>query len=889
MDGHPRSPMLKEPIPKNALITPSASPPISRSYNSSWSRKLDTASPAKRPRLASVFSSTPAPSLPSQEPGFDLDDARRTSSQRVVNLWSQLAEKYTRRLDEDDIIDFRVDDIIRDRGILRASQDYDFGCFGDAPNDVGSEGGDQDAEDDVDELDAFAPEANISDEIRMKRGNMPPKRAMSPAFAEDLKEFLELERRRKEESGVEEDEESSEVDLRALYDEEWEETSSVEDRGEDDDGSTVSHSDDETDYVVPTQADDESEDELGIWDVDEGSTVYQISQELKDEDEDDIKIVEPPSAARSPSPVHESTPPIPSSSQTKSKKQSTPRYKSKLPTRKKSPVQLHTPPQSSSSVFDSSTPDDIFSSITRKLTPSPSKPRPKPKPAYQGTKAAALRDVSPPRQSELSEYSPTRPRTRSTGVNSPDHQFSPTTVKVSPKKPKLKPEVVITRRRPTTPFRPAEESDVPETPPPQVSPEPPYGLGVTPTPEKELSLEQESDDPVGLDESPDPQRLSMKQKGKGKAKEKQKTTGNSQDKQAKSKKRKRVASLPSEELEEEDELQILGSSSSAILDKQFEETTHSPGLPTKSVPERRGRRLSTGSTSGVSNDESGKLLPLHKRCPILTHTEGPETNTRVRESSRHRSQTHRFADHELHEQHRYSQPPYTPQYNRHNTPFTAPPPNFAPINDPQTQFYIAQAVQHLAYLMNPAQLPPGGWPGHHPASFPSPFSNPHWSPYTPPSHRAQSSHPPITGLSYSTPTHQHPYPHSFTPSLSHTTLPPSSPEVPSPPTRPTSLVRRSKSRGRRVSFKLDDDHIEDESPTRELGKSKKGKKIRSPSPSLKKGKGKQPDPEPDGDAPEAQAGRRVGRAQTPGPPSRSASSERPNSRGRPTSRHDRTL
>lgn len=82
----------------------------------------------------------------------------------------------------------------------------------------------------------------------------------------------------------------------------------------------------------------------------------------------------------------------------------------------------------------------------------------------------------------------------------------------------------------------------------------------------------------------------------------------------------------------------------------------------------------------------------------------------------------------------------------------------------------------------------------------------------------------------------------------------------------------------------------DESPTKELRKNKKGKKDRSPSPRLKKGKGKErePDPEESAEAQTSKRGRPVGRAQTPGPPSRSASSDRP-LRSHSISRYDRTL
>jgi hypothetical protein len=109
--------------------------------------------------------------------------------------------------------------------------------------------------------------------------------------------------------------------------------------------------------------------------------------------------------------------------------------------------------------------------------------------------------------------------------------------------------------------------------------------------------------------------------------------------------------------------------------------------------------------------------------------------------------------------------------------------------------------------------------------------NTNWASYTTPTHPRHrqpsdvfdsppiaSSSASISASTYTTPVHPHPYPYAFTPSLSNGTLPPSSPDqtiTSSSPhtspgdfeiTRSKSLVRgRSKSRGRRVSFRIDDD------------------------------------------------------------------------------------
>ncbi len=131
------------------------------------------------------------------------------------------------------------------------------------------------------------------------------------------------------------------------------------------------------------------------------------------------------------------------------------------------------------------------------------------------------------------------------------------------------------------------------------------------------------------------------------------------------------------------------------------------------------------------------------------------------------------------------QPPYTP----HATPLHHPG-MYPPIADPRAQQIVTQAMQQLAALL---------WTPAH-SSTPGQIY-----PYTPTHHRFSSVGP---GFIHSTPDHPHPYPYSFDPSMSKATLPPSSPEPPSSPIRPRerrkSLVSRSRSRGRRVSFHVEE-------------------------------------------------------------------------------------
>ncbi|KAF8967049.1 hypothetical protein BDZ97DRAFT_1917002 [Flammula alnicola] len=144
----------------------------------------------------------------------------------------------------------------------------------------------------------------------------------------------------------------------------------------------------------------------------------------------------------------------------------------------------------------------------------------------------------------------------------------------------------------------------------------------------------------------------------------------------------------------------------------------------------------------------------------------------------------------------YAYPHPQPHYSAsHHLPHT-----YTPIPDPRAQLIITQAMQQLSALVG------------------APWTSPHQyidgtMPHTP-SHRHQSSRP--SNASYTTPTHHHhPYPYTYDPNLSHATLPPdspdfeSAPENPSPPRR-KSLVRRSRSRGRRVSFKVEVNETRDE-------------------------------------------------------------------------------
>ncbi|KAI6104178.1 hypothetical protein F5141DRAFT_1127702 [Pisolithus sp. B1] len=140
---------------------------------SSSSLTHDNPPPAKRPRLTPSSASVTSKD---STPPTDIDSARKASALRVLNVWSQLAERYNKRMDEDDIIDLYSGAIVKDRGVLRSTNtDYDIGRFA----------GDDEQEDNA----TYAA--------------VPPLSAT--ADADDLGDFLEAERRRKELAGDDDD------------------------------------------------------------------------------------------------------------------------------------------------------------------------------------------------------------------------------------------------------------------------------------------------------------------------------------------------------------------------------------------------------------------------------------------------------------------------------------------------------------------------------------------------------------------------------------------------------------------------------------------------------------------------------------------------------------
>lgn len=282
--------------PRRALLTPSASPSVGP--------------PTKRLRLRSTPSSISATPSTSNEStsSADVNSARRASTLRVLNTWAQLAERYNKRLDEDDIIDLHRFVIIKDRGAVEsAPREYDIGHFTRLDGEQDCADADQDQEDseqddDENELNTLPPSETTTDDDapiskkELLRG-VPPLSATTDA--EDLREFLQAEKKRRQLAGDKEDEEDMSPEQRSALRKELAERLQKREaamaNGARDATSTEPTVEPEVD-TTPTRpparippSDDESEDELAIWTHDESTAVHPIA---RDESEQDVHEVE---------------------------------------------------------------------------------------------------------------------------------------------------------------------------------------------------------------------------------------------------------------------------------------------------------------------------------------------------------------------------------------------------------------------------------------------------------------------------------------------------------------------------------------------------------------------------------------------------------------------
>ena len=765
--------MDKRKQPLNPLLTPSASPAPRSDRPSRYSCVSEGPSPTKRSRLSrssSSVSTPPAVSFSNQtyhiENGRDLHDARRASSSRVLDIWSSLAERYNRPLADDDIVDLRTGDVIKDRNVLRStSTDYNIGYFGDPQADTdGTDTPTDEGADSEDELNSFAPGADISDELEMERvyrEGVLPVTEMDPADAEDLKEFLEAEKRRREVFGSDGEEaesygEGDEDDPR-VYEgagnsfDELEHGLSDKDERSKLDPDQEQEKDDLSQSINPPEDDSGSgsEDELGGWEEkDEGSTVYVIAGDLNSEDAGNV--VELPF-----------DPPL------------------------------------------SPEPPDL--ARTAKLSQIDTKSQNRVRKSTWKTEV-----VIPYRSSS----SPNIIHNKSSqNKNAHSHPYTEDIIDISDDG-HVGPQVTLPRPPKTSKGKGKKKAD---------------------THQADLPSEDgESDDPVVLSPKVSKRLLTSDLESLS-------TPPPSTRTPSKGRKRKRLSSSSlSPEFEHHGDWRGASNPGPSIVSPEI-------GL-TDFVGRRHGTHAMDQTSPSPSAKSYGKCTmrssKVHKQtigtCRILIEGPNPNSNSADKEDQpvivpkRSKSRAHMptpsVPSAGAHHCQTYSPRPqqdsnHFRHYNRGHSTYSDPPPHLGPqIQGPQAQFLLAQAIQHLSYLMSASghalSLPTMDQPTWPQIPSPLPFAQPPFNPSDPPYstpihhyHRSRSEFrapSPVasTSSAYRTPSDQRSYTSAFGPSSA--TLPPSSPYETSSPNaaagRFPSLVRgRSKSKGRRVSFVIDDD------------------------------------------------------------------------------------
>ncbi|KAF5315026.1 hypothetical protein D9619_006981 [Psilocybe cf. subviscida] len=904
-----------------ALITPSASPPPLRVNDPPFLNHRGSSPPLKRQRMQSSTPLRTAHDAPSssrtQTPVIDIQKEREASRLRLLDVWSSLAERYTRRLDEDDIVDLWTGKITRDNGVIRGSRSVAFGALG-APGagyqtaDEGSEEDDderedKDAEEDdeygLDELDSFAnPEdygLETPDDVPTEIVLVPPPTLpFGPTDEADLQEFMDAERMRRDTCGTDvedieeaDEEEETDFDQDHLGASEEEHSSCpasdfVEDEvdqeeGEEEEEFSSALPEDYYDQVVPLRYDSD-EDELGNWKADDSNFTRPISappeETVSEKSDDEVEFVEPP------------IPP-------KKLAQARPARGSSSPSKmdQKKNQQLLTPPLSSSSYAFSETPEPVATSSKSPFRPSSSllneqKKAPRSveaekSPVKESRVEPTAKNVSS--KSRHGSRSPTKPRHQP-----PTKPPEPLTLAELSKRPK--PFVLLTTRSSTSPTKPTtvakssrDAKDVDEnggasTSPTKLS----KGKGKEKAREEDSSpikqsrpqqdVSRGSSSPTKRKtrhESPEPYVLHRESSGPPSSPTMKPSRTPFEEARNGEYHESSGSSVPPPQPRASSSRDALQHSSSSrndareatYADNSRYESGSAPPPPSKkrkrvvsdvkshssdyekpaqrhqATEERRGRSRSSHRTTAESvHYTSPQKRSTSQRRHITPDTESefddfsspsasesPTKHQRHRSRSRARSQLPQYqapppppaaapyGDFPVSRSHPHSHPP--------SHPHSRPPPHaqlhpheYSSIPDPRAQLIIAQAMHQLSALVG------GAWPQ-------PPYSE-SYIPRTPSSHRHQHPHQPQHNQhrqgsqlplpplgSYITPSHRRPPEPYYDPDFSYATMPPDSPEVNSSPdkssppnARRKSIVGRSRSRGRRVSF-----HFDEESGTRE--------------------------------------------------------------------------
>lgn len=272
-------------------------------------------SPSKRPRLASTPSSTSLPSTPTRDrDSVDFYQARFESTMRLRDAWAQLAQRYARPLEDDDIIDLREARILKDRGVVRGlNAQVNFGDISilDEPGNYASSeagGAHSEDEDDFDEIDSISRVARVPNRLEAQLRRVKPLRGLDSEDEDDLEGFLEAERRTREEFGPvdEEVDEDFSEDLAQLQDDVEDESGDLADGvieifGSSDEESE--HQDFTRTFTTRTRGDSdpEDEDELERWVHDESTAIYEVASTPIVPDDEIIEIFDTPPSSPPPS------------------------------------------------------------------------------------------------------------------------------------------------------------------------------------------------------------------------------------------------------------------------------------------------------------------------------------------------------------------------------------------------------------------------------------------------------------------------------------------------------------------------------------------------------------------------------------------------------------
>ncbi|KAK0221842.1 hypothetical protein IW262DRAFT_933946 [Armillaria fumosa] len=860
-------PQRSKPLPTIAPITPSQSPPQSPSFFSARWRTPGSMPPQKRRRL-----STPRRTGSSsvQDQPIDPDQAKAESERRMLDVWDRLAERYSRRIDEDDVVDLVTGNVIEDRGVLRSMDRWEVGIFTDEDEGNDDRLAGEEEEESTDELNCLGDSAEEADLSLLGRSVVPTPAIDpdDPADAALLKEFSEAERRQ-----ISGEEDTNTVDA---ADHNAQNSDSRTDSGDE--------SDDEVQILesaphTSTQAHvSDSEDDFCPFGEDDGDSSVEI-KEAKDIEPDVISTL--PSSSKPNGPLRKSS--ISPAKPTK-----------KLP--RSPPPQLQTPPRSSSSVPPAEG-EDVESSTVLLPSPSPTPMRPElashqrtrssgpiPGPSKSRTLFRVEDSETPPPRLDLTQMS--RRNKRPSPIKARKKTESPAVVAEIPQpqstvqKKRLKAEVVIVKRsrsqsrtrevrgderteREMIPLKGKEKSALT-----------PRNIGEKKSPQQRSSevrnpdLYREGDVPEAeSDVSPPSSPL----KGKGKA----------------------IAfptSLRGNQAPPRKRIEDLASAGENVRKRKRVSDVYMDPSPPKPGPSSPYSRPTTPIT--VSDRESS--VEETDRPPPKQNITAKRWSKMVVRSPESDDEVYSF------DQDSPEAPP-----RRSLSYFNPPPPSehyypypsayrpreqespYAPLYDPRAQYIISQAMHQLSALV--ASLP---GVEHHPL----PPAHP---PYTPSRHRGFSGS--ASSSMYNTPTQRmHPHPYDYDSALSRGTLPPSSPDFQSSPTpervqtssRASSLVARSRSRGRRVSFRIEEeeaDIVERDSMQVSPPTDVRNQKDERHSVRQDRGKGKARFEEVIDDSESEletiiepiKRGRSVGRAQTPAPqgPSR-IPSEPPPRRGR---------